>query len=165
MAPSLPAPGSAPATLETSSGKGVSQAAPARATVSVVAPKTVKKNEQFRVDVQVSNAAGLYKSPFTMVYDPIFVEFLGAAEGLFLKQDGKRTTFESKVDKNTGQVTVTVARVGDAGGITGSGVLMTAMFRAKNQGPASFGFLGVNLFDSSGKVQEAIPFNTVVEVK
>ena len=164
-APSMPAPVSVPASLETSSGKGTPEAAPARATVSVVAPKSVKKNEQFRVDVQVTNAAGLYKSPFTMVYDPIFVEFVGAAEGLLLKQDGKPTTFQSSVDKNTGQVTVTVARVGDAGGITGSGALMTATFRAKNQGPASFGFLGVNLLDSAGKVQEAIPFNTVVEVK
>jgi len=42
---------------------------------------------------------------------------------------------------------------------------VTATFKARNQGPASFGFLGVNLADKEGKVQETIPFNTVVEVK
>lgn len=163
--PSVTAPSAAPS-LESSSGKGAPEAATtSRATVSVVAPKTVKKNGQFRVDVQVTNAAGLYKAPFTMVYDPIFVEFLSAAEGMLLKQDGKPTAFQANVDKNIGQITVTAERVGKVGGVNGSGMLMTANFRAKNQGPASFGFLGVNLFDAAGKVQEAIPFNTVVEVK
>lgn len=154
----MPAP--APVTVAPSSGLP-----PARATLSVVAPKAVKKNERFTIEVQVSNAANVFKAPFTMVYDPIFVEFVGATEGGFLKQGGTQTTFQTTVDKNTGQIAVTMNRAGDASGVNGSGPLMTATFKARNQGPASFGFLGVNLADKEGKVQETIPFNTVVEVK
>ena len=157
-APTMPAP--APVTVAPSSGPP-----PARATLSVVAPKAVKKNERFTIEVQVSNAANVFKAPFTMVYDPIFVEFVGATEGGFLKQGGTQTTFQTTVDKNTGQIAVTMNRAGDASGVNGSGPLMTATFKARNQGPASFGFLGVNLADKEGKVQETIPFNTVVEVK
>ena len=160
VAPSLPAPAPVQAAP-------VPAAAPpqARATLSVVAPKAVNKNDRFTVEVQVSNAANVYKAPFTMVYDPIFVEFISATEGAFLKQGGAQTAFQTNVDRNTGQITVTLNKTGDAPGATGSGPLMTATFRARNQGPASFGFLGVNLADKEGKVQETIPFNTVVEVK
>lgn len=161
VAPTLSAPTPAPA-----SAAPAPAAAPVpRATLSVVAPKSVKKNDRFSVEVQVSNAANVSKAPFTMVYDPIFVEFVNATEGGFLKQAGAKTEFQTNVDRNTGQIAVTVNRTGDVPGATGSGPLMTATFRARNQGPASFGFLGVNLADKEGKVQETIPFNTVVEVK
>lgn len=159
-APTMPAPSPAPAAVAPSTGPP-----PARATLSVVAPKAVKKNDTFTIEVQVSNAANVFKAPFTMVYDPIFVEFVGATEGGFLKQGGTQTTFQTTVDKNTGQIAVMMNRAGDASGVNGSGPLMTATFKARNQGPASFGFLGVNLADKEGKVQETIPFNTVVEVK
>jgi general secretion pathway protein D len=125
----------------------------------------VKKNEQFKVDIHVANASSISRAAFTFVYDPIFVEFVGAAEGPFMKQDGKPTTFQSTVDKGTGQVTVTINRSQDAGSISGTGNLISTTFKAKNQGPSNFGFVGVNLSDVGGKAQETVPYNTVVEVK
>jgi general secretion pathway protein D len=101
----------------------------------------------------------------TLVYDPKFLDFAGAAEGIFLKRDGKPTLFRTVLDKTTGQVTIVLNRVGDAGGVSGSGTLLTATFKARNQGPASIGFVGVNLADPAGKPLEAVPYNTVVEVK
>lgn len=141
------------------------QPAPVRITLKIVAPGSAKVNEQFTVEVVTADAANLYSAPFVLVYDPIFVELVGVAEGGFLKQDGKPTQFSSKVDKNSGQVTVGLARIGDVVGVNGSGTLLTATFRAKNQGPASLGFMGVNFTAPGGKALEAIPFNTIVEVK
>lgn len=157
-------PGAAPPAPAAASPSAPPPPAP-RAALSVTAPKSIKKNDQFKVDVQVSNAASISKAAFTFVYDPIFVEFVSAAEGPFMKQDGKPTTFQNTVDKGTGQVSVTINRAPDAGSISGGGSLMSALFKARNQGPANFGFLGVTLSDVGGKAQETIPYNTVVEVK
>ena len=137
----------------------------ARVTMSMAAPSSVKVNDQFSVEVKVSDAAGLYRAPFILSYDPLFLDFVGASEGGFLKQDGKPTQFRFSVDKNTGQVSINLGRVGDAGGVSGAGTLITATFKAKNKGPANLGFLGVNLAGAGGKPIESLPFNAVVEVK
>jgi general secretion pathway protein D len=133
--------------------------------LNIVAPASVKVNEQFTVEIKAVDANNLLNAPFTLVYDPLFLDFVGVAEGGFLKQDGKPTLFRPTIDKNTGQVAVTLNRLGDAGGITGGGTLMTATFKAKNQGPASIGFLDTNFSAPGGKLLDTVPYNTVVEVK
>lgn len=142
------------------------QPAPApRITLNVAAPASVKVNEQFSVGIKVTDANNLFNAPLTLVYDPLFLDFVGLAEGGFMKQDGKATLFRPTIDKNTGQIAVTLNRVGDAGGISGSGTLLTATFKAKNQGPASIGFLDVNFTAPGGKPLETIPYNAVVDIK
>ncbi|KAF0218296.1 MAG: proteinral secretion pathway protein [Geobacteraceae bacterium] len=136
-----------------------------RALVNITAPKSVKVNDQFTVEIKASDVSNLYNAPFILVYDPIFLDFVGAAEGSFLKQDGKPTSFRTTVDKNTGQVTIALNRVGDVGGVSGAGTLLTATLKARNKGPASFGFMGVNFTDPAGKPLDAVPYNAVVEVQ
>jgi len=136
-----------------------------RITLNVVAPASVKVNEQFSVGIKVADANNLLNAPLTLVYDPLFLDFVGLTEGGFMKQDGKATLFRPTIDKNTGQIAVTLNRVGDVGGISGSGTLLTATFKAKNQGPASIGFLDVNFTAPGGKPLEAIPYNAVVDIK
>ena len=138
---------------------------PERIMLNLLAPPSVKVNDQFTVEVRVADAKNLYNAPFTLVYDPIFVDFVGIEEGGFLKKDGKPTQFRTSVDKNNGQVAVTLNRTGDAPGAGGAGTLATATFKAKNQGPASLGFIGVNFSAPGGKPLEALPYNTAVEVK
>ena len=136
-----------------------------RTILNVVAPASVKVNEQFSVGVKVTDANNLHNAPMTLVYDPLFLDFVGVAEGGFMKQDGKATLFRPTVDKNTGQIAVTLNRTSDADGISGSGTLLTATFKAKNQGPASIGFLDVNFAAPGGKPLETIPYNAVVDIK
>ena len=165
-AQAVPAPETAPG----ASAAPVKSLAPTpqlgqRISLNIVAPASVRVNEQFTVEIKAVDANNLFNAPFTLVYDPLFLDFVGVAEGGLLKQDGKPTLFRPAIDKNTGQVTVTLNRVGDAGGITGGGTLMTATFKAKNQGPASIGFLDANFSAPGGKLLDTVPFNTVVEVK
>jgi general secretion pathway protein D len=82
-----------------------------------------------------------------------------------MRNDGKSAQFRSSIDKNSGQIKVELVRTGEVGGVNGTGSLITATFRAKNQGPAGFGFIGVNFTDPGGKALQTIPFNTVVEIK
>jgi general secretion pathway protein D len=58
-----------------------------------------------------------------------------------------------------------MSRPDDAPGVSGSGRLATVTFRAKNQGPASFGLMGVNFTAQGGYQIDTLPYNTVVEVK
>jgi general secretion pathway protein D len=159
--PSVPptATGTAPVTPEEN------QQVENRVILRFVAPKSVKVDDQFTADVQVSDAREMMSAPFTLMYDPLFLEFLSASEGDFLKKGGKQTLFRVTNDATTGRVTVGLTQVGDSPGVSGAGKLLSAVFRAKKGGPASIGFMGVNFRASGGKPLDVIPYNSVVEVK
>ncbi|MSM38077.1 MAG: type II secretion system protein [Geobacter sp.] len=141
------------------------QTKPARLSVTIGAPSTVKVKDQFIVEIKAADVVGLQNAPFILAYDPIFVEYVGAAEGNLLRQDGKAVTFRVTDDKNTGQVTFALNRPADSGGVNGSGTLATVTFRARNQGPASFGLMAINFTGQGGKQYDVLPYNSVVEVK
>jgi len=141
------------------------QTKPSRLSVTIGAPSTVKVKDQFIVEIKATDVVGLQNAPFILAYDPIFVEYVGAAEGNLLRQDGKPVTFRVTDDKNTGQVTFALSRPADSGGVNGSGTLASVTFRARNQGPASFGLMAVNFTGQGGKQFDVLPYNSVVEVK
>ncbi|MBT0654443.1 cohesin domain-containing protein [Geomobilimonas luticola] len=166
--PMLPVPAPPAAQTMPATPPNVPAAAPEppqRVMLNLLAPPTVKVNDQFRVEIKVSDAKNLYNSPFTLVYDPLFLDFVGIEEGPFLKSDGKPTLFKTSLDANGGKVAVTLGRVGDVPGVTGAGTIATAIFKAKNQGPASLGFIDANFVAAGGKPLETLPYNTAVEVQ
>jgi general secretion pathway protein D len=144
-------PTSAPAVIE-------------RGSMSLDVPATVAAGQQFTVEVKADGVKELYSAPFTLIYDPLFAEYVGATEAGFLKQDGKPTTF-SAVNDSSGKVAITLHRVGDVGGITGNGILLKATFKAKNAGPLNLGFSGVNFATAAGKNLPMVPYNVLVDVK
>lgn len=133
--------------------------------MAIIGPDVVKVTEQFTVALQVTDAVNLYGTPFTLVYDPNFLEFVGASEGDLLRKDGKPTIFKATDDKVAGKVVVGLTRIGSVGGVNGSGILAQATFKAKNKGPASIGFTGVNFLGPAAKQLEVIPYNAVVDVQ
>lgn len=137
---------------------------PVRGSLNIAAPAAVDLGSQFKVEIRVSDVKGLAKAPFVLLYDPIFIEYVGAVEGTFLNRDGKPTSFSAQADKAKGRVTISMARTG-ADGIDGAGQLLTATFAAKNKGPASLGLQSVAFADQASKPIDIIPYNTVVEVK
>lgn len=139
-------------------------APPVRGSLNISAPAAVDLGSQFKVEIRVSDVKGLVKAPFVLLYDPIFVEYVGAVEGTFLNRDGKPTSFSAQADKGKGRVTITMGRTG-AEGIDGAGPLLTATFAAKNKGPASLGLQSVAFADQANRPIDIIPYNTVVEVK
>ncbi len=150
-APATPAP-PAPAPIE-------------RGSMSLDVPATVGVGQQFTVEVKVEGVKELYNAPFTLIYDPIFAEYVSAVEGGFLKQDGKPTTFSAVNDPAGGKVGIALQRSGDVGGVTGSGGLLKATFKAKNAGPLNLGFSGVGFTAVGGKNILMVPYNVLVDVK
>ncbi len=163
-APSVQPPPPVPAQPEPPTAAEPQSPAP-KVTVNLAAPASVELNSQFSVEIKVANTTNLVSAPFTFAYDPIFLELIRLTEGPFMKKDGKPTTFRPTIDKVTGQVAISLSRPAEVGGVTGSGTLAIATFRAKNQGPASMGFLDTNLTAVGGKPVDALSYSAVVEVK
>jgi general secretion pathway protein D len=165
LPPTIPVPPETIPAVESAPPKPAPQPQPVPAPLKILAPASVKVNEQFTIEVVAADAVNLQSARFALVYDQNFVEPVGAAEGGFMRNDGKPAQFSSSIDKNSGQIKVELVRTGEVGGVNGTGSLIAATFRAKNQGPASFGFIGVNFTDSGGKALQTIPFNSIVEIK
>ncbi len=143
--------------------KAVSASTPARGLIQLAAPATISLGQQFYVDVKLADIQDLVNGTFAMTFNPIFVEFVSAAEGTFMKRDGKPATFSAT--PSNGQLSVTIARGAIVGGISGNGTIASVLFRAKNKGPASFGFRSVAFTNSEGATQEILPFSTSVDVR
>jgi len=160
----------APAAAQTTAPVSAPTPAPApapvqRALLQIAAPSSVTLGQQFSVDIKVTGVTDLSNAPLVLTYDPIFVEFVSVAEGSFMNKDGKPTTFSSKADTAGGTLTVSLARAAGSGGVSGGGTLATAMFRAKNQGPASFAFRNVVFSAANGSPQTVLPFSTAVDIR
>lgn len=134
-----------------------------RGLIQLAAPASITVGQQFYVDIKVADVQDLVNGTFAMTFDPIFVEFVSAAEGTFMKRDGKPATFSAT--PAGGQLAVTIARGDVAGGISGNGTVASVLFRAKNKGPANFGFRSVSFSNSEGATQEILPFSTSVDVR
>lgn len=165
-----PAVAPAPAPVSTVAGTAPAAAVPAapappvRGSLNISAPAAVDLGSQFKVEIRVSDVKGLAKAPFVLLYDPIFIEYVGAVEGTFLNRDGKPTSFSAQPDKAKGRVVISMGR-NVAEGIDGAGPLLTATFAARNKGPASLGLQSVTFTDQANRPIDIIPYNTVVEVK
>lgn len=164
----VPAPAQLPTAAPTPAPAPTPPPAPApvqRALLQIAAPSSATLGQQFSVDIKVTGVTDLANAPLVLTYDPIFVEFVSMTEGAFMKNDGKPTTFNSKADTAGGTVSVSLARTAGSGGVSGGGTLATAMFRAKNQGPASFAFRNVVFSSANGTAQTVLPFSTAVDIR
>lgn len=115
-------------------------------------PKDVQPGQQFEIEVAVEDAKALFAVPLTLAFDPARLKFLGAAEGEFLRQDGKLTSFAAA--PGNGRVTVGLSRLGDVGGIDGGGRLFTVRFQATAAGLSTVRVVDAQLRDAS---RRAVP--------
>ncbi len=134
-------------------------------TLTITAPPGVASGEQFNLEVKSAGSLNLYGAPFTLTFDPNLVEVIGVAEGNFLKQDGKKTEFRTSIDRANGKISVVLNRVGSVGGVSGSGTLVSALFKAKNKGLAAFGAQDAKFVTPEGSSVAISPYNVAVEIR
>ncbi len=144
---------------------GLNTNPPQRISLNIIAPTTAKLNENFSVDLVASEASELHSTSFTLVYDPIFLEFVSLSEGGLLKNDGKPTTFNFNVAKTSGQITINLSRPIGSKGVNGTGTLANVILKAKNVGPGNIGFMETRFITPDGKTLETLPYTTVVEIQ
>jgi len=125
---------------------GAAEAAAAAAVLELKPAETsVAVGQEARLDVSVSGVKDLYGAIITLSYDPKMVDFKAAAEGAFLKRDNQQTSFLFSNNLKAGTVDIYITRIGDVGGVEGSGGICTVVFQAKSAGTSSIQFKSVKL--------------------
>lgn len=136
-----------------------------RGLVQIAAPAGIDVGQQFYVDIKAGDVQNLSGASFVLSYDPKLVEYVSATEGVFLKKDGKLTTFSATGNAAEGTLTINLSRTPNSGGMSGTGTILSALFRAKDKGAASFNFQSVSFTSADGKPHEMLPFSTAVNVR
>jgi hypothetical protein len=131
--------------------------------LQLAAPATIGVGQQFYVDVKVADVQGLTGATYALTYDPNLADFVSVSEGNFLKKGGQVTTFSSTTAN--GAITINQSRPATGGGTSGAGSLVSALFKTRNKGAASFGFRSVVFTGADGKPLEMLPFSTAVDVR
>lgn len=186
LPPSAPAAAStstlagAPATAPAAPGTGGTPAGAAgfgklasKSTVSPVSkallsfslPSTVKLNEQFTAQVNLSEVQRLYNAVYTVTFDPKLLEVVTQAEGALLKQNGAQTGLQAFADKKKGELWISQSRVTGPEGASGSGPLATVTFKAIAKGAVGIGAANANFSTREGGQIPVTPFKSVVEVR
>jgi general secretion pathway protein D len=98
-----------------------------------------------RFDIAAASVKDLYGAIMTLNYDPKVVEFKTASEGTLLKKDGQQTSFLFSNNIKAGTVDIYMTRIGDVGGVAGSGVLCTLIFQGKAGGTTELTVKSVKL--------------------
>ena len=111
-----------------------------------------------RLEVRASEFGGLYGLGFDLVYPANLLDYRGGSqvEGDFLSGDGSRTEIFAR-ERTDGSIIVGLSRVGDVGGVDGSGLLVTLDFNVVSNGSGSFSYVANGAFDGGGdRLEETV---------
>lgn len=102
------------------------------------------------IEVRADQLPGVYGLAFDLTYPSNALRFDAFAEGGFLTGGGPAQTSLQVAEPSSGRLVVGHTRLGDAGAVSGSGLLMTLRFVAVGPGSGSLSFSANRLFDTSG---------------
>jgi general secretion pathway protein D len=143
------------------------QAAPPPSMAAVMVPSAteVKVGETVTVQVNVANVKDLAAAPMRVKYDPAVLKLVEVKAGAFLGELGKQVIFSEVRSRQGGETRIQLQRLAGAGGVDGSGTLLTLKFEAKGAGNASISVADFSLRDSKLQSLPAAPPQTSVVVK
>jgi len=98
------------------------------------------------LDVRLTSVDNVSSMAFDLVFNPAVLSYVSFTEGTFFNADGE--TVSILVDENpAGRLIVGVARLGDVGGVSGTGVALTLTFNGAGNGGSALGFESSSLLD------------------
>ncbi len=101
--------------------------------------------QEARFEITAGAIKDLYGTIISLSYDPKIVEFKSASEGALLKKDGQQTSFLFSNNIKAGTVDIYMTRIGDVGGVDGSGGLCALVFQGKSAGTSELAMRSVKL--------------------
>ena len=101
------------------------------------------------IEVRADGVDDLYGVAFDLTFPSGVLRYEGVTEGPQLSNGGTRTSLQV-AQTASGRLVVGHTRLGDVGGASGSGVLMTLRFTAIGAGSGSLGFSADQAYDSGG---------------
>jgi general secretion pathway protein D len=78
--------------------------------------------------ITINNASRISTMSLTVTFNPAVVRVRSVQEGTFLRQGGVQASFTPKIDAVAGRVDITVTRVGDQVGASGTGLIASLLF-------------------------------------
>ena len=126
---------------------------------------TIHQGETFTLDIHARNVSDLMGYQFDIVFDPDRLEAVDATEGDFLKT-GAATFFQSgSIDNTEGQITgLTAARLSTQG-VSGTGSLVKARFKAKASGESEVTLRNLQFVSLGGDTIDAITHGIRITVE
>lgn len=150
----------APVTIPVSPGTVSNQGASLNGgSLVIAAPPVSKVGETFTLEIRAENVGAVMSAPFSLTFDPNFVEPEAVSPGTFLQKQGVQTNFSSSTDPS-GAINVDLSLPDGTSVEGGNGILATAVFRAKKPGAAAFGFRDVAFKSDTGANVPVIPVAT-----
>jgi general secretion pathway protein D len=116
----------------------------------------------FNVNLVVANAADLFSAPLQIKFDPKVLKLNDVAQGNLMASDGQQATFTKNIQNDAGEADITLNRLPGAGGITGSGMLVTLSFTTLARGATSVSAPAFSPSNSQGQpISNSSPLLTV----
>lgn len=109
---------------------------------------TVRKGEEFAVDIMLSNVKDLSSVAYSVIFDNASLQLVNIEEGDFLKRNGQKTSFYSDFATHKSNRAVIGHSLLKAPGVSGAGVLAKITFRALNSGKMALSF-APEIFDGN----------------
>ena len=97
------------------------------------AEHVVVVDEEFALDVTVNSSSELFSAGFQLQFNPQHIAYVDYFEGGFLDRDGAEITMQA-TSGGPGVLRMGMTRMGSENGISGSGSLVTLVFRAVGPG-------------------------------
>ena len=147
-----PAPPAAPGADPSKPVASTDAASEAGARLSFLpGPVQVAKNGSFTLAVQMDGAADVASVPLRIKYDPSQVRLNNAEPGNLLTRDGGQLTTIREIHNESGEATVTLARLPGSKGVFGSGVVAKLTFSAVGKGSGDVSIAGAELKNSQSQ--------------
>ena len=165
---SPPQPGEVPLTAISPELKEPAQPAPVppgAGVAMVVSAAEIAPGATVTVQVNVTNVKDLSAAPMRLKYDAAVLKLVEVKAGGFLGELGKQVIFSEVRSRQGGESKIQLQRLAGAGGVDGSGTLLTLKFEAKSAGTASISVVDFSLRDSKLQSIQATPPQTSVVVK
>jgi general secretion pathway protein D len=128
--------------------------APAAAARVVLAPSPAEAQLPGVVTlaIQAENVTDLFDAPIRVKFDPNFLRLNEVQRGGFLSGDGREVIFTRNILNDTGDATIQLSRLPGAGGISGSGTLVTLVFQTVARGTTAVALPELAWRNSRGEV-------------
>ncbi|HBY58186.1 MAG TPA: hypothetical protein DEH78_00080, partial [Solibacterales bacterium] len=122
------------------------QAPPAETRLQLVpSALETKVGQPVQVSVQIENVTNIFSAMVRMKFDPKLVKVAEVKMGGFLGGDGQRVTFSENTLNDSGEAIIALNRFPGAGGISGSGTVLTFTLQPQAPGAALVTFSEMTL--------------------
>ncbi|MBI2630432.1 hypothetical protein HYW76_05000 [Candidatus Pacearchaeota archaeon] len=114
-----------------------------------VSSNSAKVGESFTTEVSIASKESIYAADFYLSFNPEIIEAISASQGNFMNKDGKSTYPIISINNKDGKIIFAITRMGQVGGVSGSGILARINFKAIKKGKSAITISEASISDTT----------------